>query len=60
MDDPLLLLPGYMPPEHLAAVYAPVIAPLVVPFLYSLFDEYRRYSRLVAEANEVLARAKDD
>ena len=49
-----------MPPEHLAAVYAPVIAPLVVPFLYSLFDEYRRYSRLVAEANEVLARAKDD
>ena len=49
-----------MPPEHLAAVYAPVVAPLVVPFLYGLFDEERRYSRLVAEANEVLARAKED
>ena len=36
-----------MPAEHLAAIYTPLVAPLLLPLFYSFVDEARRYRRLV-------------
>jgi hypothetical protein len=42
-EDPSMVPMLWFPQEHLLAVYAPLIAPLVLPFAIGVMKEYRRF-----------------